>query len=594
MRAPHLPAERALFLTATLIASAWCMPSAQAAEGPQVIVQDPPLGVLERADGSFEFYNLREPHAPVVRSALDGQRVTIQPALTRSVPPGPLPPRMLEDEHGELHAIDLRGRGEGRQIAVDRFIDLHHRRTIQQRSQWQPAQPIWEGYCGALMQFTRLQSGRIVAPFGAWLPGRRSGPPTGPNVVTAVYSDDGGATWTKSSAQLTSPCYPGYNGSNYGACEPVVLERSDGRLDMLMRTQTGFLYRSTSDDGGATWQPARASRFYVSTGPPGLVRLPDGRIVLFWNHCEMPPRVDGQGVYAGRDAMHAAISDDEGRTWRGFREIYRDPYRNETPPKSGDRGTAYPFGVVDADGRLLVITGQGKGRRNVIRFDPDWLLATSHGDDFSNGLDAWHVFKPFGPATGFWRDRTVGPVIVDDSKATGGKALHLRRPNDRDADGASWNFPLGWKGTLAVRLKPQGGFGGASLALLDRMFEPTDDHARRLGIFVLEVAPDGSLRNLDGLQFEHDRWQTLTLRWDLDAGECEVELNGSCRTLTQRHPSLNGLSYLQLRSLADEVDRAGWLVDSVRVEIDDPIAPPRSEEEIERQEVDYREHWTHE
>ena len=134
------------------------------------------------------------------------------------------------------------------------------------------------------------------------------------------YSDDGGKSWARSPAKLTAPCHDGYNGSNYGACEPTLLELKDGRVWMFMRTQDGFLYESFSPDG-VNWSPAKPSRFHSSNSPAFPVRLPDGRIVVFWNNAENCPRVGKDGVYSGRDALHAAISSDEGKTWSGFREV---------------------------------------------------------------------------------------------------------------------------------------------------------------------------------------------------------------------------------------------------------------------------------
>ena len=53
------------------------------------------------------------------------------------------------------------------------------------------------------------------------------------------------------------------------------------------------------------------------------------------------------------DVLHAAVSNDEGRTWRGYREIARDPARNEPPPPNGDHGVSYPFASLTADGRVI-------------------------------------------------------------------------------------------------------------------------------------------------------------------------------------------------------------------------------------------------
>ena len=537
---------------------------------PVVIVQEPPVGILQRPDGSFAFYNLERgtvTSGDVVRHTLAGEPVRFDPPLDFALPAGTTRGRLLLDAAGELHDVYLEGRPEnGRHVAVDRFIDLWHRRTTDGGRRWQQPRRVWDGYCGALMHFAQLPSGRIIAPFGEWVANRRTGPPTGANVVTAMFSDDDGDTWRQSPARLTSPCRADYNGSNYGACEPVVIKLADGRLWMLMRTQTGFLYESVSDDDGYTWREARPSRFHASTGPPGLTRLADGRIVLFWNNCQMPPKVDGAGVYGGRDALHAAISDDEGATWHGFREVYRDPYRNDTPPKSGDRGTAYPFGAYDDRGRILLVSGQGRGRRNFVRFDPEWLTAISQSDDFSNGLDGWHVFKPFGPAARYWRDRAVGPVLTAHPDIEGKHVLHVRRLDDKPADGATWNFPSGRSGRLVMRMMCRDGFDGASIALGDRMFEPTDDAGERLAMFRALIDSEGRVDA--GHSLALGSWHTLTLTWDLDASTCSLLTDGWHVDLPLQHTSTNGICYLRLRSTADAVDQAGFLVDRVEAVVD--------------------------
>ena len=73
-----------------------------------------------------------------------------------------------------------------------------------------------------------------------------------------------------------------------------------------------------------------------------LVRLPHGEIVLFWNNCLEPLPREGAWIYAGRDALHAALSPDEGKTWPGSREVCLDPLRNQSRLAGmGDRGAAY-------------------------------------------------------------------------------------------------------------------------------------------------------------------------------------------------------------------------------------------------------------
>jgi hypothetical protein len=156
----------------------------------------------------------------------------------------------------------------------------------------------------------------------------------------------------------------------------------------------------------------------------------------------MPPRVGKDGVYGGRDALHAAISSDEGKTWRGFREVYRDPTRNGSPPKTGDRGTAYPHATLTKDGQILLVSGQGENRRRRFLIEPQWLLETHAEASFEN-LDQWHVFKGFGPAAGFWRDRVAGAQLVDHPDQPGGKARTSAGPTSAMPTGRAGIFPRG-------------------------------------------------------------------------------------------------------------------------------------------------------
>jgi len=502
----------------------------------------------------------------------DGGRTWGEDRAECKILPGTYMVLPLVSRDGEMHVASMVGRGDGRQIAVDRFIDIWHQRTTAGRTKWEEPNRIFEGYCGALLDFKELSDGRLVCPFAWWVPKRPCAPPVGANLCTVFYSDDGGRTWTKSKSDLSSPCYPDFVGNNYGADEPCILELKDGRLWMLMRTQTGFLYESFSADRGETWADAQPSRFVSSSSPPMLWRMPDGRILVLWNNCESPPAHEGAGVYVNRDALHAAVSDDEGDTWRGFREVYRDPHENETPPNT-DRGSAYPTPPVWAGGRFVFLTGQGLGRRNLVSVDPRWLTLTHAEDDFSDGLEQWIAFKPIGPAARYRRERVAGPPLVDHPTRPDAKMLHLRKPDEHDADGALWNFPNGMKGRLTVRLMLNAGFRGASVSLQDRSFKPTDDNGERLAVFSTTIESDGRIG--DGPKASLNEWHTLAFAWDLGTRSCAVSVDGAkLLTLNQLNATGGGVSYLHLRSKATEVDTAGFYVESVSVDVDDPVAPP--------------------
>ena len=481
------------------------------------------------------------------------------------------------DREGELHVFITLWRGgkrTGRRPGTDLFLDLWHSKTSNARTQWSKPRLIYEAYIGALMQAIALAGGRIIVPFADWEKGATKEGLHGSHVIKVVYTDDFGKTFDVSPARLVAPCYPGYNGNNYGACEPVVLELKDGRVWMLMRTQTGWLYESFSPDG-VRWSDAQPSRFRSSTSPASLIRLSDGRIMVFWNNCEMPPRHDGGYVYGGRDELHAAVSDDEGATWVGYRTIYRDPLRDEPPPVRGDRGTAYPFAAATSDSKAIVCTGQAGPRLATLLIDPQWLYKTHVEADFSAGLEDWSVFKEFGPSKhGHWRDRTQGAHLIDHPTTQGAKVLHVRAPDERGGDTATWNFPVAQRGTLSLRVLLNDGFGGAVLSLNDRFFQPGDDAGERQALYCLPVASNGQLGK--GPKLETGRWYELALDWDTAMRNAAVLLDGrKAMMLKMQNLTLGGVCYLRLRSMAEAVDPAGLLVESVSVDIAEPGVPEK-------------------
>ena len=474
---------------------------------------------------------------------------------------GPMP---LLDRDGEVHFIIPTVRGNGRSPGADLFVDLFHMRSSEGRTKWSEPVRMFEGYVGSLQGVFQLKSGRIIVPYADWTPGVAVAPPTGPEVVTCSYSDDGGKTWQRSPAKLTAPCHDDNNGNNYGACEPSLIELNDGRVWMLIRTQDGFLYESFTPDG-VDWSPAKPSRFHSSDSPAFPLRLADGRIVVFWNNCEVAPRVGKDGVYSGRDVLHAALSSDEGKTWSGFREVYRDSTRNGSPPKSGDRGTAYPHATLTQDGKILLVSGQGAERRRRFLIDPDWLTEKSQSENFAN-LDTWHLFKGFGKPERYWRDRVQGPQLIAHPDKPDAKVLRMCRPDERDPDGAVWNFPNAQRGEITLRLRIEKNSGGAQISLTDRMFEPCDDNGETKSAFTIKIGPDG--RTAGAAVFQPGQWHKLQLAWSTQAGTCTVKLDDQAAgELQYRTHAPSGLNYLRLRSTAASADAAGFLVESVNMEV---------------------------
>jgi len=464
--------------------------------------------------------------------------------------------RTLVDDRGEVHVFFLRGEG----------LRIHHFHSEQGRMLWTEPKLIFDGRVGSLRSAIQLAGGRILLPHQHRTPDRDRTHPTGWGVTTVDYSDDHGETWRNTGTALTAPCSPDYNGSNVGATEPAIIELADGRVWMLMRTQAGYHYESFSTDQGLTWSDAVPSRFPSHNGTPALVRAADGRIVLIWNNAGPVSKHDGRGVYGGRDAIHAAISADEGRTWRGFREIYRDPLRHHVGEPKHDRGTAYPNATPLPDGDIIIFTGQQEGRRAILRLDPDWLEQTQQSADFAGGIDDWMTFKNIGPHLGaVFRERVQAAQWVDHPDEPGRKAMRLARRDEHDGDGAAWNFPAGVAGSLTLRVRLEPGFGGAHLGLSDRLFEPCDPTTDARLAFGVSIAPSGALGE-GGATLRSGQWHEINLAWS--DGRCRVTLDGRpAGELSPRVTATNGLSYLYLRSTAPTIDAAGFLVDRVSVSV---------------------------
>lgn len=120
-------------------------------------------------------------------------------------------------------------------------------------------------------------------------------------------SDDGGHSWFESPDIIDQP--------KRGAMEPEVVELADGRLLMIIRTQTGRIATSLSSDGGLHWSAPDALPVDSPESPATIRTVPaTGDLLLVWN--QSPNQ---------RTPLTAAVSSDEGRTWRHVRQIETDP-----------------------------------------------------------------------------------------------------------------------------------------------------------------------------------------------------------------------------------------------------------------------------
>ena len=156
----------------------------------------------------------------------------------------------------------------------------------------------------------RLSTGRLIAPMASTIDVDQ----INHFVSYCTYSDDQGLSWKESENRVDY--------ARRGAMEPEVVEFKDGRLGMIIRTQLGHLAISYSEDQGKTWSQAQSWNVRSSESPATCRRIPTtGDLLLIWND-NYEPGADHEGL---RIPLTAAISDDDGKTWKHKRNLEVGP-----------------------------------------------------------------------------------------------------------------------------------------------------------------------------------------------------------------------------------------------------------------------------
>jgi len=425
-----------------------------------------------------------------------------------------------------------------------------------------------------------------------------------PNHPGVMLSDDDGKTWRE--VLLPSPPphqiewpHAGVRWQNYG-CEPTVVELSDGRLWMLIRTSQDCHYESFSSDAGETWTTPAPSRFYATITMPLLFRMNDGRILAVWNNSTPLPELDhdtqpelNNGERAGssedffnnRDVIHAAISSDDGKTWHGFRELYLNDRRNDSDFRSSggnadclDKSIHQSQALELPEGKILLSFGQHPLCRRLIIFDPDWLLENQRRDDFAMGLGGWSVQQYLKSIAGNFRgisghcafNRRAGASLVPHPDGLPREVLQVaRHPDTRllyEQEGAVWNFPCGRKGSLKIRLRMPKGSQGTQICLVDRWFNPVDPVVAKFSQHVLQLDAAGRINAKQCLK--PDTWADLEIRWEGDKASFSVT-GDTWHELPLIFPTRNGISYVHFQSAANGSDTGGILIESIAASIEE-------------------------
>ncbi|MCP4856856.1 MAG: sialidase [Fuerstiella sp.] len=186
-------------------------------------------------------------------------------------------------------------------------------------------------------RIVQLSSGRLLAPAASTPDVHKVN-----HFVSHCYlSDNNGRTWRGGSGSVDAP--------KRGAMEPEVIELTDGRVLMVVRTQMGFIGCSYSDDGGDTWTEMQSLGVKAPEAPATLRRIPaTGDLLLVWNDTFTA----GAGHGGKRTPLTAAISRDEGTSWQHVNNLESD----------SDRTYSYTSLVFDRDRAVMSYWDSGAGQ----------------------------------------------------------------------------------------------------------------------------------------------------------------------------------------------------------------------------------------
>ncbi|MBP1994065.1 sialidase family protein [Paenibacillus eucommiae] len=422
----------------------------------------------------------------------------------------------------------------------DRLIQMLHMYSRDNGQTWHGPETIDYGhsYTGSLNAVIQLSSGRMVMPF-SYLSRRE----TGCFVSEAILSDDQGYTWRNAHAELVVD--NGGSALESGSVEPVVIELRDGRVWMVIRTQTGRLYESYSSDEGETWTVPGPTPFFASNAPAGLVQLDNGRIMMCWNHSKCEPISDG--VSYSRQSLVAAIREVDG-SWSGYREI-----AHLTEEQDENHSVCYPWMQALGDGTVLVgylsvHLGDWMGtiKFKLVKVNPEWVAQQEQIERWDEGLQTASV-------------TSCGVQLKHDKNDN--KAVRIARNSDT-ADNATDNNPIGLtrnfprmeQGELSMRLQIDASFEGAYIAVSESFMKPNNLQG---GMFRIKIEGDGSfhVQYLNegpyyplktSLRMELDCWEEITLRWDCSQEHANLSLNGQSIGVLPQLEQGRGISYVRL------------------------------------------------
>ncbi|MFZ1291613.1 MAG: exo-alpha-sialidase, partial [Melioribacteraceae bacterium] len=187
---------------------------------------------------------------------------------------------------------------------------------------------------------TILENGRILLPLYS----------DGFNLAMIAISDDNCKTWTNSLPIV-----------GRGNSQPSIIQKNDGSLIAYMRNDgdyPGKIMTSISNDNGFSWSFSEKTEIPNPGSSLEAIKLKSGNWLLIFND-----------NVEGRHQLAAAISDDEGKTWKWKKYIEKSD--------KGNGSYAYPSVIQAKDGKIHLTYSyhlpQEKKSIKHVSFFEDWI-----------------------------------------------------------------------------------------------------------------------------------------------------------------------------------------------------------------------------
>jgi Neuraminidase (sialidase) len=208
-------------------------------------------------------------------------------------------------------------------------------------------------FYGAPQDLLQLESGNLLMPVCFLAPDKKN-----PQHYDAAFllSDDNGETWERTHI-LTVP-------EERGAMEPTIVEIKPNELFCFLRNKSGYLYKTTSSDGGESWTAPVKTDIPTPESICKLLKLQSGKVLLVWNN-------QSSATQRPRYPLVCALSEDGCRSWSEPKVIATESGLNQLSN----------FGVIQLnDGRILLATSHYYATPpttsdiDLALFDEKWIM----------------------------------------------------------------------------------------------------------------------------------------------------------------------------------------------------------------------------